>query len=144
MMALDQEARRYLEDHRVARLATASGKGEPHVIPFCYGLVGDDIYFVIDEKPKSTVRSLKRLKNIRANPQVALVVDDYSDDWTQLAYLLVRGRATLVEDRAEYGQALRQLQIRYAQYVAMSLTFETNPMVRIAPEWVKMWRSAPA
>ena len=140
--ALSDDARRYLEQHRVARLATASGDGQPHVIPFCYALLGNSIYFVIDEKPKRTLLGLKRLENIRANPQVALVVDDYSDDWAQLSYLLVRGRAVIVDDRSEYELALQQLRIRYPPYEAMSLTFDTNPMVRITPERVKLWRSA--
>ena len=71
--------------------------------------LGEHFYFVIDEKPKRTRTGLKRLRNIAANPQVALVIDDYDEDWTRLAYLLVQGEAALVADREEYAGALAAL-----------------------------------
>lgn len=141
-MILPEEARRFVDSHRVARLATVDSEGEPHVIPLCYALLGDSIYFVIDEKPKRTHLGLKRLRNIRTNPRVALVIDDYAEDWTQLAYLLVRGLAAVVDDPAEFERALQQLRTRYPQYAAMSLGFERNPMVRIAVERIRFWRAA--
>ncbi len=140
-MALSEEARLFADRHRVARLATASAAGEPHVIPLCYAIAGDTLYFVIDEKPKQTHRGLKRLRNIDANPRVALVVDDYADDWTQLAYLMIEGRAGLVADEAEFDQALMLLRQRYPQYVGMPMRFETNPMVRISIERFRLWRA---
>ena len=51
-MSLTEEARAFLDAHRVGHLATAAGDGEPHVVPLCYARVGDRIYFVADEKPK--------------------------------------------------------------------------------------------
>lgn len=141
-MILSEETRRFADDHRVARLATADSAGEPHVIPFCYALLGDCIYFVVDEKPKRTHAGLKRLENIRSNPRVALVIDDYEDDWTQLAYLLVHGQAAIVDDEAEFERALQQLRARYPQYAQMSLDFAHNPMVRITPERIRFWRAA--
>ena len=94
-MILPDDIRRYIDDHRVARLATADRDGQPHVVPFCYALLDDDLYFVIDDKPKRTHRQLRRLQNIHDNPRVAVVIDDYADDWTQLAYLMLRGAAAL-------------------------------------------------
>lgn len=142
MGVLTEEARCFADKHRVARLATASCDAEPHVIPLCYARLGDDIYFVIDEKPKQTHLGLKRLQNIRANSRVALVIDDYDDDWTQLAYLLVRGLAALVDDPAEFERVLEQLLVRYPQYAEMSLGPERNPMVRISVERMQLWRAA--
>ena len=73
---LTDPQRRFLEAHRVARLATADGGGRPHVVPICYALTGDTVYFTIDEKPKKrSGASLKRLANVRQNPFAALVVD---------------------------------------------------------------------
>jgi PPOX class probable F420-dependent enzyme len=122
-------------------LATADAAGAPHVIPICYALIGDAFYFVVDEKPKRTRTGLKRLRNIAANPQVALVIDDYDEDWRRLAYLLVRGRATLVDETAEYDTALAVLRERYPQYRAMRLSFATHPLVRIVPEHRHLWRA---
>ena len=104
---VSDDERAFAEGHRVAHLATADAAGAPHVIPICYALIGDAFYFVVDEKPKRTRTGLKRLRNIAANPQVALVIDDYDEDWTRLAYLLVRGRAALVEEHGETPGARR-------------------------------------
>ncbi len=139
MLSADERA--FAERHRVAHLATADVGGAPHVIPICYALVGELFYFVIDEKPKRTRTGLKRLRNIAANPQVALVIDDYDEDWTRLAYLLVQGRAAVVDDRAEYAGALATLRDRYAQYRVMPLAFETHPMVCITPARGHLWRA---
>src|SRR5512140_3711201 len=102
---LSADDRAFAERHRVAHLATADTGGAPHVIPICYALVDEHIYVVIDEKPKRTRTGLKRLRNIAANPQVALVIDDYDEDWTRLAYLLVQGHAAMVEAADEYATA---------------------------------------
>ena len=141
-MMLSADDRAFAERHRVAHLATADASGAPHVIPICYALVGAQIYLVIDEKPKRTRTGLKRLRNIAANPQVALVIDDYDEDWTRLAYLLVQGHAAMVESTDEYATALAVLQQRYPQYRSMPLEFETHPMVRITPTRSHLWRAA--
>jgi len=137
---ISEPVRRFILSHVVARLATASKAGQPHVIPFCYAFDGTHFYFVVDEKPKrQTGKPLKRVRNILENPQVAVVIDDYADDWTQLAYVLVSGTATLVEDEHEYTRALTLLRERYPQYRVMDLSFARNPMVRITPTSVHAW-----
>ena len=142
MTRLTDDQRGYIDGHRVAHLATADGTGAPHVIPICYALVGDAFYFVVDNKPKRSRTGLKRLRNIAANPRVALVIDDYDDqDWTRLAYLLVGGRAARVDDREEYADALEALRSRYSQYRGMPLAFDTHPMIRITAEHVHTWRA---
>src|SRR5262249_5250057 len=92
-MILSNEPRDFANCQRVAHLATADATGAPHVIPICYALVEGNCYFVVDEKPKRTRTGLKRLRNIAANSQVALVIDDYDEDWSRLAFLLVLGSA---------------------------------------------------
>src|SRR5215471_2082504 len=131
---------RFILSHVVARLATADKNGQPHVIPFCYAFDGEHFYFVVDEKPKrQTGKPLKRIRNMLENPQVSLVIDDYNDDWTQLAYVLVTGSAQLVADENEYNVALTLLRERYPQYRAMALSFPHNTMVRIEPKKVLAW-----
>jgi len=137
------EARRFLEAHRVGHLATAGADGAPHVIPVCYAVDEAALYFVADEKPKRRpARELLRLRNLRANPHAALVVDDYDDDWTRLAYVLVRGPASFVTERTAHRTALELLRARYPQYTAMALDDpERNPVVRIEPARVTLWRA---
>ncbi len=139
---LSEDAREFAERPRLAHLATADAHGMPHVVPICYALVGDHFYFVVDEKPKRSRRGLKRLRNIAKNPRVALVFDEYSEDWQQLAFLLVQGHAAMVTDRDEYASALQRLRHRYPQYAAMALDFDQHPMVRITPEHQHLWRAS--
>src|SRR5262245_12805045 len=139
-LELSEAVRHFIGSHTVARLATADAHGQPHVIPFCYAFDGEHFYFVVDEKPKKqTGKPLKRIRNILENPQVSLVIDDYSDDWSQLAYVLVMGAAQLVDDETEYTTTLVLLRERYPQYRSMRLLFPDNAMVRITPQKVIAW-----
>lgn len=139
-LSLSEPVRRFIDAHRVARLATADAEGQPHVIPFCYALDRGHVYFVVDAKPKRrTGKPLKRIQNMLENPRAAIVIDDYDDDWTKLAYVLLRGDASLVRDEAEYDRVLGRLRERYPQYRAMTLTFAANDMVRITPTKVNAW-----
>lgn len=140
--ALDRAARAFLSRHRVARLATADAAGAPHVVPFCYALSGPHVYFVVDDKPKRRRgRALKRMRNLAENPSIAFVVDDWSEDWSALAFLLVRGRAAVVDDARERRRALRALRARYPQYRTMALDGSDHPVVRIAPTAAHLWRA---
>ena len=136
-------ARALLDERRVAHLATADRAGRPHVIPLCYARDEDRLYFVVDEKPKAAGKRLKRIRNIVENPEVALVVDVYDEDWSRLEYLLVRGRAEIVGDAAEFARALDLLRSRYPQYLTMRLEPGRNELVRIAPTAVHHWKGAP-
>jgi PPOX class probable F420-dependent enzyme len=138
------EARAFLERHRVGRLATAGADGAPHVVPVCYALDDDAVYFVADAKPKRRpARTLQRLVNLRANPRAALVVDEWDEDWTRLAWVLVRGPAAVVGDEELHAAALARLRARYPQYRAMSLDDRVaHPIVRIAPLSVTAWRAS--
>jgi PPOX class probable F420-dependent enzyme len=138
------EARRFLEAHRVGHLATAGADGAPHVVPVCYALDDGALYFAADAKPKRRpARELHRLANLRENPRAALVVDDWDEDWTRLAWLLVRGPAHTVDDPAAHAAALTLLRARYPQYGSMALDDPVqHPIVRIEPARVVLWRAA--
>ena len=136
----DPHVREFVAAARLAHLATADAAGAPHNVPLCYWFDGEHIYFAIDEKPKrQTGLALKRMRNIAENPRVALVIDHYESDWTQLAYVLIHGAARVVEDPKEYMAALRGLRDKYLQYRRMTLSPERNPIVRIEPHRVHPW-----
>ena len=125
---------------RVARLATATAGGVPHNVPLCFWFDGVRFYFAIDEKPKrKSGTAIKRMRNIAENPRVVLLIDHYEEEWSQLAYVMVHGVAHIVQDDKEYMLALRNLRDKYAQYRAMTLAPEKNPLVRIEPERVHAW-----
>jgi PPOX class probable F420-dependent enzyme len=137
----DSRVLEFLRVARVGHLATASGDGAPHNVPFCFWFdAGSRFYFVIDEKPKSaTGTAIKRMRNIAENPRVALVIDYYEEDWAALAYVLIHGEAAVVDDPDEYMLALRSLRDKYPQYRAMALTPERNPVVRIEAHRMHAW-----
>ncbi len=142
-MTLTDDERAFASRHRVAHLATADAAGIPHVVPICFALVGDVFYFIIDDKPKRRRTGLKRLRNIAENPKVAVVIDAYDEDWSRLAYLLVHGHATRVEDAQEYAMVVNALRQRYPQYRSMRLAMATHALIRIRPERRHMWRATP-
>lgn len=100
------------EDARVARLATIRPDGSPRVVPICFALDGDTLYTAVDEKPKRT-RRLARLADIERDPRVEVLIDHYADDWSQLWWVRLRGRARVVEHDE---RALELLTAKYPQY----------------------------
>lgn len=132
--------RDFLTFARIGHLATADAAGIPHNVPICFWFDGARFYFAIDEKPKrSRGMALRRMRNIAVNPNVAFVIDHYEELWSNLAYVLVHGRASVVDDPEEYMLAMRNLRDKYPQYRSMALRIENNPAVRIEPLRVHVW-----
>lgn len=108
------------------------------VVPICFVFDGRDLYSAIDEKPKqASPLSLKRVKNIRANPRVAVVVDRYEEDWQRLAYVLITGKARVMLRGAKYKKAIVLLRKKYPQYRKMVI--HERPIIRITPAHWKSW-----
>lgn len=99
----------------VARLATVTPDGAPHLVPVCFAVAGDVVYTAVDGKPKRTP-DLARLANIAAEPRVALLADHYDDDWSRLWWVRVDGEARLVAGADERARALAELAAAYTQY----------------------------
>jgi PPOX class probable F420-dependent enzyme len=112
----EDEARRRFAAARVARLATVSGPGQPHLVPFTFAVDGDVIYFAVDAKPKSTT-NLRRLRNIATNPQVTALTDHYAEDWSALWWVRADGQAAVIDDAPAMTGPIRLLAARYPQYV---------------------------
>ncbi len=137
-MPIPAPERRFVESHRVARLATAARGGAPHVVPVCFALDGDALYIAIDEKPKRRpAAALKRLRNIAENPAVALLVDHYDEDWAQLGWVMLRGPADILADGPEHGHAQALLRARYPQLRPMQI--EPNPVIALRVQRVTSW-----
>ena len=137
-LELSPEASRLLRSARTAHLATTDKSGQPHVIPICFVFDGKHFYSPIDEKPKRAAPSkLKRLKNIRENPSVALVVDHYDEDWRKLAYVLIFGKARILQIGVKHRNAVKLLRRKYRQYRTMAI--EQRPMIAITPKRIVSW-----
>ena len=138
---MDDETRAFVVNRRIAHLATASLSARPVVVPVCYAFDGENIYSALDEKPKSTdVRSLERVRNIETNPQVSLVIDEYSEDWSKLVYVLISGVAEILEPgQNEHSRAVSLLREKYTQYSSMAI--ESRPVIKISSLKFKRWGS---
>jgi PPOX class probable F420-dependent enzyme len=113
---LDPELQRHLlSEARVGRLATVDSSGHPHVVPVCFVLEGDTVYWAVDHKPKAS-RRLQRLANIEVHPVAELVVDHYAEDWSELWWVRVSADAGVLPPGAEAERALDLLAAKYEQY----------------------------
>jgi len=133
--------RTVLKQARVARLATSDARGRPHLVPICFVYDGKVLYTAIDQKPKRVApERLARLRNIRAASHVALLIDEYDEDWTELWYVLIRGKAKLIPNSAypERSWAIRKLRAKYPQYTR-GLLADDAPIIRITPERTTFW-----
>jgi PPOX class probable F420-dependent enzyme len=121
-------------------MATVDGLGKPRVIPVCYFFNGVYFYTPIDDKPKrASPRELKRVRNIVENPNVSLVIDEYYEDWSKLCYIIINGRAEIIESGEEYQNALTLLSEKYPQYIDMKLSELKLPVIKIVPNRFISW-----
>ena len=110
-------------------------KNRPHIVPICFAYDGTRFYTAVDQKPKRVApERLARLRNIRAEPRVALLIDEYDEDWTELWYILIRGKAQLIPKslHKEHAWAIRKLRAKYPQsvsYTHLHCVFEPQPGV---------------
>jgi PPOX class probable F420-dependent enzyme len=133
--------RDFITRHRVARLATASSQGQPHVVPIVYAWDGRRLFTPIDKKPKRVgAYQLGRARDIQANPNVAVIIDDYDEDWQRLAWVQIRGRAIILAHGEAYETGLELLSRKYPQYEDMPLT--GRPLIAISLDRVVSWRAA--
>jgi PPOX class probable F420-dependent enzyme len=124
----------------IARLATITPDGMPHVVPVVFAVDGDPlgnhdvVYTAVDAKPKTTLR-LRRLANIESNPQVSLLVDHYADDWTRLWWVRADGVARIHSGGEALDTGCRLLRAKYPQYQSVPLH---GPVIAVT---VRRWSS---
>jgi PPOX class probable F420-dependent enzyme len=128
-----------LNEARIGHLATSTRNGKAAVVPICYVYSHGLIYTPIDKKPKKAAPTkLRRVRNIRENPQVGFIVDKYSEDWGRLGYVVLFGRATMRTSELEHRSAVALLRKKYHQYKTMRL--EERPIIKIKPFRAAVWK----
>ncbi len=118
----------FLKTHELCRLATASKDGMPHVVPVIYALDGEYIVIAVDY-------GTKKLKNLKENPKVALVVDDYRPN----RGLMVEGDCEIFERGKEYLRLLQILFDKFVYYRTNPWGEGESPILKIRPSKVVMW-----
>src|SRR5258706_9711019 len=144
MPAIPATVAGFISAGRVGRLGTADAAGQPLVVPICYAFDGESIFSAIDAKPKmASVERLKRIRNIRENAKVSVVIDRYDEDWTRLRYVIIQGEAKLLTEGVDFSRAVDLLLAKYPQYRAMGLDRDEGLMIRVKPARVTDWQFAP-
>ena len=147
---LDDAAWQFVSDARTATMATMAPDGRPRLVPICFVLTsGDDpaerplVYTPLDEKPKTVEdpRRLARVRDLLVLPEVTLLIDRWSEDWKDLAWLRLYGAGELLEpearEREEHRRAVAALEAKYPQYGSQALA--GRPMIRIVIERAAGW-----
>ena len=141
---LSDEARRLLEQARVARLATVDAAGRPHLVPIVFALKASRLFVPIDHKPKKNrdPNALRRVRNLRENPRASILVDHYEEDWRRLAWVRVDGSVELVSDGPAYSEGIRALTDRYPQYTEDPLPPAPDGLLIVLEmETIRTWRA---
>lgn len=90
---------------RVGRFSTVDYENMPHIVPVVFAFDGHHYYIPLDKKRKKIekIEKLKRVRNIQHNPNVALLIDEYDEDWSRLVFVMIQGRAYLLGNKKEKG-----------------------------------------
>jgi PPOX class probable F420-dependent enzyme len=142
LLSADQQA--FFAGARTATLATIAPDGTPRLVPICFVVEGDVVYSPLDEKPKDVwdVRHLARVRDMLDRPDVALLVHRWSEDWSELGWLRLRGEASLLEPSTApdlHAAVVDALRVKYRQYADHRL--EARPLIAIEIVALKAWGS---
>ena len=118
-IALTDTERAYLQSQPLGRLATVDGNGAPQNNPIGVFLDEETGEILIGG---GAMGASRKFRNVQANPQVALVIDDLvsRDPWT-VRGLEIRGTAVAQSD------------------VDPPVPFMSREVIRITPTWVAAW-----
>ena len=141
MSVLPADVTAFIAGARLGRLATADGTGQPLVVPICYAWDGEALVSAIDAKPKRA-GDLKRVRNIRENPKVSVVIDQYDEDWRRLRWVIIQGLAEIITAGRDFAAGIDLLLSKYPQYHGLALSRERGTMIKVRPAKVLQWRYA--
>jgi PPOX class probable F420-dependent enzyme len=123
----------FLALQRVAHVATADAQGVPHVVPVCLVVENGRLYF-------ASGKTGRKLRNLRANPHVAVSADDYTEAWGGLRGVVVSGTAQVHARNPTFRRIRRRLYVKYPQYSTVAALGDTDSVVvEITPRRVSAW-----
>jgi PPOX class probable F420-dependent enzyme len=130
---LSKRVAKLLSAERVCRVATVGEAGTPHLVPVCHAVVGDRVYFGSGD-------DARKVLNLGHNPRIAITVDLYSDDWSQIKGVMVQGSAKLVRRGPAFTRARKRLYAKYPQYSReAALSPADSVIVEVTPTRVFSW-----
>ena len=142
-MIIPPAVEEFIERARVARLATIDSEFKPHLVPVVFVFDGNHFFIPVDEKRKtSKPEKLKRIRNIQDNPNVTLLIDEYSEDWTKLAFVMIQGKASVAtkeEGNIQVREAYKKLMTKYLQYQKVRVG---EMCIIITPKKIASWSNS--
>ena len=132
-MRLNKAVAQLVQWQRVCRVATVDARRRPHTVPVCHVLADGKLYFASGKKAR-------KVRNLRAVANVAVTVDLYADDWTQLKGIMLQGTTTIIEKGPRFRKIRKLLYAKYPQYPDMSAIEERDSVVvEVTPTNVFSW-----
>ncbi|HYL81197.1 MAG TPA: pyridoxamine 5'-phosphate oxidase family protein [Candidatus Acidoferrum sp.] len=132
-MRMKKAEREFLAFQRVCRVATVSRNGTPHNVPVCPILEGERIYFASEA-------GAVKVQNIRATGQVALAFDEYTEAWSGLKGVLIRGKGKTIESGPTFRRIRKLLYLRFPQYEGYAALEEKDTViVEVTPTRAFSW-----
>jgi PPOX class probable F420-dependent enzyme len=136
-----------LERWPVAVLSTSDERG-PRAVPIVFVRVGEALWSPIDGKPKRG-GELARVRRIRRDPRVSLLLANYDPEWTALWWLRVDGEAEIrnasEHDRnADESAAIAALRQKYPQYALVPVLGPDALLLRITITLRSSWCASQA
>jgi nitroimidazol reductase NimA-like FMN-containing flavoprotein (pyridoxamine 5'-phosphate oxidase superfamily) len=132
-MRLNKAVAQLVQWQRVCRVATVDARRRPHTVPVCHVLADGKLYFASGKKAR-------KVRNLRAVANVAVTVDLYADDWTQLKGVMLQGTTTIIEKGPRFRKIRKLLYAKYPQYPDMSAIEERDSVVvEVTPTNVFSW-----
>ena len=110
--ALPEAVKQFIRDAPVCRLASVRPGGEPHALPVCPVFDGDATVYVDVGSRSPTAKA------IAADPRIAVLIDEYDDDWSRLKGVLLRCRAEETSE-AERERAWGMIREKFPQYIGV-------------------------
>jgi PPOX class probable F420-dependent enzyme len=132
-MRLRKALARLLTRERVCRVATVGQDGLPHVVPVCHVLVDGKVCF-------GTGSDSQKVRNLQADPHLAVLVDLYSEDWKFIKGIMLQGTARLIHRGPAFRKIRTLLYQKYPQYPDDAGLEEADSMiVEMTPTRVSSW-----
>ena len=107
---------------RVCRVATANQNAVPHNVPVCPLYEKGKIYF-------ASAWHGKKVLNVQENPDIAVIFDDYAEEWSNLRGIMIQGRAKIIRRGPLFRKIRRLLYLKYQQYEAEAALEEGDSVV---------------
>jgi nitroimidazol reductase NimA-like FMN-containing flavoprotein (pyridoxamine 5'-phosphate oxidase superfamily) len=132
-MRIKKSLAKLVEWERVCRVATVSRHRVPHVVPVCHVVLGGKLYF-------GSEKTAQKVLNLRSNPNVAVTVDLYSDDWSNLKGVMIQGTVAFIEKGLRFRHIRKALYSKYPQYPDQAALAEADSVImEVTPRNVFSW-----